>query len=119
MIPAKRALERVTASDLFLPMWDYGWSSDIGGLAILDGTGVHDPDGRLRIDAVEVISARDCTWYPASGRCSVVRGWAWAGHWGSTPHPSMSPIASGSSRSPSWRRSPVAARLPAAGAGSA
>ena len=53
MIPAKRVVERVTASDLFLLMWDdYGWSSDIGGLVILDGTGLHDPDGRLRIDAV-------------------------------------------------------------------
>ena len=31
-------LERLTASDLFLLMWDdYGWSSDIGGLAILAG----------------------------------------------------------------------------------
>lgn len=34
-----RLLERVTASDLFLLLWDdYGWSTDIGGLAILDGT---------------------------------------------------------------------------------
>jgi hypothetical protein len=32
-------LERLTASDLFLLQWDeYGWSSDIGGLASLDGT---------------------------------------------------------------------------------
>jgi hypothetical protein len=32
-------LERLTASDLFLLQWDdSGWSSDIGGLAILDGT---------------------------------------------------------------------------------
>jgi len=35
-------LERLTASDLFLLLWDdYGWSSDIGGLAILDGAGGH------------------------------------------------------------------------------
>jgi hypothetical protein len=32
-------LERLTASDLFLLQWDdFSWSSDIGGLAILDGT---------------------------------------------------------------------------------
>src|SRR5215472_6681813 len=46
-------LERVTASDLFLLLWDdYGWSTDIGGLAICDGTGLLDPDGRVRIEAV-------------------------------------------------------------------
>lgn len=49
----KRILDRVTASDMFLLLWDdYGWSSDVGGLAILDGTSLHDPDGRVRIDAV-------------------------------------------------------------------
>jgi diacylglycerol O-acyltransferase len=48
-----RLLERLTASDLFLLMWDdYGWSSDIGGLAILDGAGLLDRDGRVRIEAV-------------------------------------------------------------------
>jgi hypothetical protein len=48
-----RLLERVTASDLFLLMWDdYGWSSDIGGLAICDGTSLLDRDGRIRIEAV-------------------------------------------------------------------
>jgi WS/DGAT/MGAT family acyltransferase len=53
MMAQKRVLDRVTASDLFLLLWDdYGWSSDIGGLAILDGTGFHDSDGRVRIDAV-------------------------------------------------------------------
>jgi diacylglycerol O-acyltransferase len=46
-------LERVTASDLFLLLWDdYGWSSDIGGLAICDGTGLLDRDGRVLIEAV-------------------------------------------------------------------
>ncbi len=46
-------LERVTASDLFLLLWDdYGWSSDIGGLAILNGTSLLDRDGRIRIEAV-------------------------------------------------------------------
>ncbi len=46
-------LERLTASDLFLLLWDdYGWSSDIGGLAILDGASLLDRDGRVRIEAV-------------------------------------------------------------------
>jgi diacylglycerol O-acyltransferase len=48
-----RRLERLTASDLFLLMWDdYGWSSDIGGLAVLDGIGLLDPAGPVRVDAV-------------------------------------------------------------------
>jgi len=46
-------LERLTASDLFLLLWDdYGWSTDIGGLAILDGTSLLDHDGRVRIEAI-------------------------------------------------------------------
>ncbi len=48
-----RLLERLTASDIFLLLWDdYGWSTDIGGLAILDGAGLLDRDGRVRIEAV-------------------------------------------------------------------
>ncbi|HEX5879658.1 MAG TPA: wax ester/triacylglycerol synthase family O-acyltransferase, partial [Actinomycetota bacterium] len=48
-----RLLDRLTASDLFMLLWDdHGWSSDIGGLAILDGTGLLDRDGHLRIEAV-------------------------------------------------------------------
>lgn len=48
-----RLLERLTASDLFLLMWDdYGWSSDIGGLAVLDGARLIDRDGGIRIEAV-------------------------------------------------------------------
>jgi WS/DGAT/MGAT family acyltransferase len=43
----------VTASDLFMLMWeDYGWSTDIGGLAILDGASLLDPGGRVRIEAI-------------------------------------------------------------------
>jgi len=46
-------LDRLTASDLFLLMWDdYGWSSDIGGLAVCDGTSLLDRDGRVLIEAV-------------------------------------------------------------------
>ena len=48
-----RPLERLTASDLFLLLWDdYGWSTDIGGLAILDGTSLLDDHGGVRVDAV-------------------------------------------------------------------
>jgi diacylglycerol O-acyltransferase / wax synthase len=47
------ALERLTASDLFLLLWDdYGWSTDIGGLAICDGTSLLDHEGRVRVEAV-------------------------------------------------------------------
>jgi diacylglycerol O-acyltransferase / wax synthase len=50
-----RLLDRVSASDLFLLLWDdYGWSSDIGGLAICDGTSLLDRDGSVRIEAVRV-----------------------------------------------------------------
>jgi hypothetical protein len=46
-------LERLTASDLFMLLWDdYGWPNEIGGLAILDGANLLDPDGRVRIEAV-------------------------------------------------------------------
>jgi diacylglycerol O-acyltransferase / wax synthase len=50
---APRRLERLTAQDLFM-LWagDFGWSQDIGALAILDGTRLLDPDGRVRIDEV-------------------------------------------------------------------
>src|SRR5215218_53445 len=48
-----RLVDRLTASDLFM-LWadDFGWSQDIGVLAILDGTRLLDPDGRVRIEAV-------------------------------------------------------------------
>jgi diacylglycerol O-acyltransferase / wax synthase len=47
-----RLLERLTASDRFMLWEDYGWSGDIGGLAILDGTSLLDRDGRVRIEAI-------------------------------------------------------------------
>ncbi len=48
-----RLLDRLTASDLFLLLWDdYGWSTDIGGLAILDGNRLLDDEGRVRVDAI-------------------------------------------------------------------
>ncbi len=46
-------LDRLTASDLFLLLWeDYGWSTDIGGLAILDGTRLLAEDGTVRVDLI-------------------------------------------------------------------
>jgi diacylglycerol O-acyltransferase / wax synthase len=48
-----RRLERLTASDLFM-LWadDFGWSQDIGVLAILDGTRLLDGAGRVRVDTI-------------------------------------------------------------------
>jgi WS/DGAT/MGAT family acyltransferase len=38
---------------MFLLLWDdFGWSGDIGGLAILDGTSLLDPEGRIRIEDI-------------------------------------------------------------------
>jgi diacylglycerol O-acyltransferase / wax synthase len=48
-----RRMDRLTAQDLFMLLPDdFGWSQDIGVLAILDGTRLLDPDGRVRIDEV-------------------------------------------------------------------
>ncbi|MDF2143538.1 wax ester/triacylglycerol synthase domain-containing protein [Knoellia sp. p5-6-4] len=48
-----RPLERVTASDPFLLLWeDYGWPTDIGGVAFLDGTDLLDAGGTVPIDKV-------------------------------------------------------------------
>jgi len=52
-MPQTRVLERLTASDLFLLLWDdYGWCTDIGGLAILDGSNLLDGDGEVRVEMV-------------------------------------------------------------------
>src|ERR671910_1390624 len=53
-------MERLTAQDLSM-VWpdDVGWPQDIGALAILDGTGLFDPQGRFRIEAMRAaIQAR-------------------------------------------------------------
>ncbi|HSO55370.1 MAG TPA: wax ester/triacylglycerol synthase domain-containing protein, partial [Actinomycetes bacterium] len=46
-------LERLTAQDLLM-LWadDFGWSEDIGVLAVLDGARLLDGDGRVRVDEV-------------------------------------------------------------------
>jgi hypothetical protein len=45
--------ERLTAQDLLM-LWpdEYGWSEDIGVLAILDGARLLDGDGRVRVEEV-------------------------------------------------------------------
>ena len=46
-------IERLTAADIFLLLWDdYGWSSELGALAILDGEQWLDADGRVRTELV-------------------------------------------------------------------
>lgn len=53
-------MERLNAHDLSM-VWpdEVGWPQDIGALAILDGTGLFDPQGRFRIDAMQAaIEAR-------------------------------------------------------------
>ncbi|HET7516589.1 MAG TPA: wax ester/triacylglycerol synthase family O-acyltransferase [Actinomycetes bacterium] len=48
-----RRLQRLSASDIFFLSWDdFGWSGDIGVLAILDGTRLLGRDGRVRIQEV-------------------------------------------------------------------
>jgi diacylglycerol O-acyltransferase / wax synthase len=46
-------MERLNAQDLLM-LWpdDFGWPEDIGAIAILDGTSLLDPDGRIRIEAI-------------------------------------------------------------------
>jgi diacylglycerol O-acyltransferase len=52
-------MERLTAADLMM-VWpeDYGWPEDIGALAILDGSGLVDANGRFRIEVVREHIAR-------------------------------------------------------------
>ena len=83
MTTEQRHLERLTASDLFLLMWDdYGWSSDIGGLAILDGTSLLDPEGRVRIEAIRQRLEPRLHVVPASDSCSADPRGGWAGRSG-------------------------------------
>jgi diacylglycerol O-acyltransferase / wax synthase len=48
-----RRIDRLTAQDLLM-LWpdELGWPEDIGALAILDGTGLLDRDGGVRIEAI-------------------------------------------------------------------
>ena len=91
-----RPLERLTASDLFLLMWDdYGWSTDIGGLAILEGTSLLDRDGRVRIEDGPPAARARLHQVPRFRQLLTDPGWGWAGRCGSTLPPSTSPTTSG------------------------
>jgi hypothetical protein len=100
-----RLLERLSASDLFVLAWDdFGWSGDIGALAILDGTPLLDHDGHIRIEEVRqrleprldlVPHFRQVLYRPRRGL---------AGPCGSTPPPSTLPTTSKPSR---WPRPPT------------
>ena len=69
-----RHLERLTASDLFLLLWDdYGWSTDIGGLAVVDGAGLLDEQGRVRVDTVRRHLSRPRSHRASSGTAPGVR----------------------------------------------
>jgi hypothetical protein len=50
-----RRMDRLTGQDLLM-LWpdDFGWPDDVGALAILDGTRLLDPDGRVRIEAIRL-----------------------------------------------------------------
>lgn len=45
-------MDRLSAVDRLMLWPDKVWPQDIGALAVLDGTGLLDPDGRFRIEAV-------------------------------------------------------------------
>ena len=94
-------MERLGGLDLQVLLWDdFGWSGDIGALAILDGAGLLDDEGDVRIEASVAGSRRDCTLCLASGSACTGRDEGWAGRCGSIRHPSTSPSTSGSTRSP-------------------
>jgi diacylglycerol O-acyltransferase / wax synthase len=53
------AIERLSAEDRVMLWPDDVWPQDIGALAVLDGAGLLDPDGRFRIEAVrEAVAGR-------------------------------------------------------------
>ena len=82
-----RRLERLTAQDLLMLLADdFGWSEDIGVLAILDGTRLLDADGRVRVDEVRRRLEPRPTWCRASGSCCTGRDGDWAGLVGRRPH---------------------------------
>jgi len=55
----RAVVDRLTGQDLSM-LWpdDFGWPQDIGVIAVLDGAGLFDADGRLRIGKVREAIAR-------------------------------------------------------------
>jgi hypothetical protein len=96
-----RLLERLTASDLFMLLWDdYGWPNQIGGLAILDGASLLDRDGHLRIEAVRRHIEPRLAAVPRFRQLLDRPRRGWAGPCGSTLPASTSPTTSASTRWP-------------------
>ncbi len=113
-----RVLDRLTAQDLFM-LWadDFGWSEDIGVLAILDGTQLLDSNGQVRIEAVRqqleprlplVPRFRQLLYRPRGSPAPGVCGTVWAPV-GSVPAAMGSLVAARPTRPPGG---PIPARPP-------
>lgn len=50
-------MERLTAEDLVMLWPDARWPQDVGALAVLDGRGLFDEDGRFRVEHVRAVVA--------------------------------------------------------------
>ena len=82
-------LDQLTASELFLLLWDdYGWSNDIGGPAVCGGANLLDGMAGSGSRRCAGGPSPDCTWFPGSGSCCTGPDWGWAGNCGSTLRPS-------------------------------
>jgi hypothetical protein len=98
-MPDPPLLERLTASDLFVLLWDdLGWSGDIGALAVLDGTALLDPDGQVRVELVRRQIESRLHLLPRFRQRLYDRHRDSAGRCGSTHQPSTSPTTLRSSR---------------------
>jgi hypothetical protein len=103
-------LDRLTAQDLLmLGADDFGWSEDIGVLAILDGSRLLDGDGRVRIDEVRrrleaklhlVPRFRQLLYRPGRGLGRPRRGRPGAGAAGDGAHLAPSRAAGAGQRQP-------------------
>lgn len=63
-----RRLQRLSASDIFFLSWDdFGWSGDIGALAVLDGAPYWTATAASGSRRSARGSSRDSSWSPASG----------------------------------------------------
>jgi diacylglycerol O-acyltransferase len=89
--PGVVAMQRLTAEEQVVLWPDKPWPQEIGALAALGGSGLLDPDGRLRIEAVRRRSQPACTWCPGSGNSCTCHSRGWAGRCGSMPPCSISP----------------------------
>jgi len=95
-----RLLERLNAQDLFM-LWpdDFGWSQDIGALAILDGPGCWTAMAASGSKMSASTLSRDWPRFHASGSCCTARR-GLDGPCESTRHPWTWPAICGSIRWP-------------------